>query len=294
MTARLSLALPLLALIASGALLGPPLDGAPAPPKPSRELKNSIGMKLVRVPKGKFMMGSPAVEAGIGAAEGPQHEVEITRPFYLGAYEVTQEQYQKVTGSNPSYFSPTGGGAAQLKGLDTRAFPVETVSWTDAVAFCEKLSAVPAEKRAGRTYRLPTEAEWEYACRGGAKDYAPFGLGKELTSKDANIQPWLPGRALPYLGRPTTVGSYKKGNGWGLFDMHGNVWEWCHDWHDTNYYKVSPRADPKGPPAGTYRVLRGGAWASSPQTCRSAIRGINAPNERNQYLGFRVACVSGR
>ncbi len=294
MPAHLRLVLTLLALSGGLALL-PALDGAPAPFNSSRALSNSIGMKLVLVPKGKFAMGSPATEVGHSAAEGPQHEVEIARPFYLGAFEVTQEQYEKVIGRNPSLFSPTGRGAADLKGLDTRTFPVETVSWNDAVAFCQRLSISPAEKRARRTYRLPTEAEWEYACRGGAKDYAPFGLGKELTANDANIQDVGGGRVVGrYLSRPTKVGSYKKANGFGLFDMHGNVWEWCHDWRDENYYKTSPKVDPPGAAMGTYRVLRGGTWASGPRECRSAYRAMNTADSRNEFVGFRVACVVGR
>jgi formylglycine-generating enzyme required for sulfatase activity len=271
-------------------LLMPALDGAPAPlPRNRKTVVNSVGMKLMLVPRGKFMMGSPDTERGRTANER-QHEVEISQPFYMGAFEVTQEQYRKVMGSNPSGFAPTGKLAHLVRGLDTRNFPVETVSWHDAIAFCKKLSALPAEKSERRTYRLPSEAEWEYACRGGAKEYSPWGLGKTLTAADARIN----GRGAPGGDRPTTVGSYKRPNGFGLHDMHGNVWEWVNDWRDDNYYAVSPKVDPQGPASGTYRVLRGGTWASSPTECRSAYRAMNPPGERNEYCGFRAACTVGR
>src|SRR5262245_22663508 len=124
-------------------------------------LVNSIGIEFVLIPRGVFLMGSPEVSQY--ADEGPQHEVEITRPFFLSVHEVTQEQYQRVMGSNPSYFSDSGYGKDRVQGLDTRRFPVETVSWENAVAYCQTLSGLPQEKQAGRRYRLPTEAEWEYA-----------------------------------------------------------------------------------------------------------------------------------
>src|SRR5262245_51092066 len=134
---------------------------------PPKELTNSIGMKFRLIPAGKFVMGSPEDEKDRvkGDAEF-QHEVEITTPFYLGVYEVTQKQYETVVGKNPSWFSSTGGGEDEVKGLDTSAFPVERVSYKDAIAYCQKLSESAAEKKAGRVSRLPTEAEWEYACRG--------------------------------------------------------------------------------------------------------------------------------
>src|SRR5262245_5903547 len=166
---------------------GPATAFAPAPsPEKAREIKNSIGMKLVRIPAGKFKMGSPADEVSRTPYE-LQHEVEISKPFYLGVYEVTQAEFQKVMGTNPSSFASSGSNAAKVRGMDTTRFPVDSVTWTEAKTFCEKLSALPAEKGARRVYRLPTEAEWEYACRAGAKEYAPFHFGKSLSSKQANF-----------------------------------------------------------------------------------------------------------
>jgi formylglycine-generating enzyme required for sulfatase activity/serine/threonine protein kinase len=260
----------------------PPEQDAPGTPNPSvaadRLLTNSIGMKLVLLPAGKFTMGSPPTEKGRGDDED-EHEVTIRRPFYIGAYEVAQDEYRKMMGTNPSYFAPTGGGKAQVAGLQTGAFPVEYVSWDDAVAFCKKLSELPAEKAAGRTYALPTEAEWEYACRAGAE--TPFSFGDKLATSQANIA-----RAF---GRTARVGSYAP-NAFGLCDLHGNVWEWCADWYDAAYYRGSSAIDPPGPATGRERVLRGGAWATPAQSCRAAQRGRNDPATRNHVIGFRVVC----
>jgi formylglycine-generating enzyme required for sulfatase activity len=210
--------------------------------------------------------------------------VTITRPFYLGVYEVTQEEYEKVMGENPSFFSAQGLGKAKVEGLDTKRFPVEMVSWKDAVKFCEKTSALPREKEAGRTYRLPTEAEWEYACRGGAPSYQPFHFGDQLSLAQANFA-----ENSSFLGHTTAAGSYKP-NGFGLYDMHGNVSEWCSDWHDKDYYTNSPKEDPKGPDSGTGRVLRGGSWQAEAWWCRSAYRAWNDPGPMGGInFGFRVA-----
>jgi uncharacterized protein (TIGR02996 family) len=256
-------------------------------------LTNSIGMQLALIPAGAFLMGSPDSEAERGDWEGPQHEVEVTRPFYLGVFPVTQGQWQRVMGTNPSYFCSRGAGKKEVRGLDTRDFPVEQVSWEDAVAFCQKLSELPEEKRAKRLYRLPSEAEWEYACRGGASTYQPFHFGTSLSSAQANFDGNFPygGAAKgPYLKRTTPVGSYHP-NAWGLFDMHGNVWEWCQDWLDAEYYKQSPRRDPPGPPEGSDRVFRGGSWGVRGWNCRSADRNWFGPGIRFDFLGFRVALV---
>jgi formylglycine-generating enzyme required for sulfatase activity/serine/threonine protein kinase len=254
----------------------------PAPPVAApgaREITNSVGMKLVLIPAGKFRMGSPNTETDRASDEGPEHEVEITRPFYMGIYEVTQKQYQAVMGRNPSWFSPTGEGKKKVANLSTDEFPVEMVSWYEAVAFCNKLSALPEEERFGRWYRLPTEAEWEYACRAGAALKTPFHFGRSLSSYQANID---------YLQRTTTVGSYAP-NAFGLFDMHGNVWEWCADWYDADYYGKSPKHDPQGPQKGQRRVLRGGSWfVSGGPYSRSARRHGTEPGFRNDNLGFRV------
>src|SRR5262249_38059964 len=146
-----------------------------------KQITNSIGMKLVLIPAGKFTMGSPAGEKKRAAGEGPQHEVEITKPFYLGVYEVTQEEYEKVSGKNPSWFSANGRERNKVAKLVTKRFPVENVTWFEARTFCTTLSEREEEKKAGRTYRLPTEAEWEYACRAGAKKYQIFHFGDALT-----------------------------------------------------------------------------------------------------------------
>ena len=246
------------------------LDGAPAPvPRAGRELTNSIGMEFVRIPAGKFLMGSSKEEKNHHESQEPRHEVEISRPFYLGVYEVTQAQYKKVMGVNPSVYcaaTATGRLAVMLKGLDTDTFPVTKVGWHDARRFCARLAALPEEARARRTYRLPTEAEWEYACRAGTT--TTFYYGDTLTCKEANFQDQACEAAGgKLLRRPTTVGSYRP-NAFGLYDMHGNVAEWCLDWIKWDYYKEAPRKDPRGPskkpPDGQgYRVVRGGAYSSS-------------------------------
>jgi uncharacterized protein (TIGR02996 family) len=256
-------------------------------------LTNSLGMTLALIPPGKFWMGSPDDEDGHSAHEGPQHEVEITRPFYLGVFPVTQEQYQKVMGTNPSWFSAEGGGKDKVTGLDTGNFPVERVSWEDAVAFCKDLSEMPEEKRKKRLYRLPTEAEWEYACRGGASSSSPFHFGASLSSTQANFDGNYPygGAALgPYLRRTCAVGSHKP-NAFGLHDLHGNVWEWCADWYGENYYNQSPRQGPQGPQNGGRCVLRGGSWYNYAEGCRAATRYWYEPSDRVNDLGFRVVLV---
>jgi formylglycine-generating enzyme required for sulfatase activity len=249
-------------------------------------------MRFVLIPSGTFLMGSPHSERGRWSNE-EQHEVEISRPFYLGVYEVTQKQYQTIMGSNPSYFSKEAGGKASVAGMNTDDFPVERVSWDDAQAFLKKLSELPAEKKARRVYRLPTEAEWEYACRGGASSYQVFHTGNSLTSTQANFDGNNYGYGGadkgPYLKRTCKVGSYRP-NAFGLYDMHGNVWEWCSDWKDEDYYRKSPRRDPAGPAKGLYRVLRGGGWSYGDYTCRSAHRTGSMPVRGSSY-GFRAALV---
>jgi uncharacterized protein (TIGR02996 family) len=256
-------------------------------------LTNSIGMRLALVPAGKFLMGSPDKEKERSDDEGPRHEVEISQAFYLGVFPVTQEQYQKVMGKNPSWFSAKGEGKDEVKGLDTSEFPVEQVSWHDAKKFCKKLSALPQEKEKKRLYRLPTEAEWEYACRGGRAGQ-PFHFGASLSSTQANFNgnnPYGGADKGPYLVRTCKVGGYPA-NAFGLHDVHGNVFEWCADWHDTNYYASSPHKDPKGPTTGTARVLRGGSWYVYGWNCRTAFRNGGDPGIRGSSLSFRVLCVA--
>jgi formylglycine-generating enzyme required for sulfatase activity len=273
-------------LIAQGAARGQ--DAA-------KEITNSLGMKLVLIPAGQFVMGSPATEAEREAGED-QHEVAIARPFYLGVYTVTQGQFQNVMGKNPSFFNPKNGGSPD--------HPAEQVRWGDARQFCARLSALPEEKQAGRAYRLPSEAEWEYACRAGTT--TPFNVGDALSSTQANFNGNFPFGAAekgPFLGRPARVGSYAP-NAWGLYDMHGNVYEWCNDWYDPDYYKKSPRDNPKGPEKGVvvtgfgdncYVVVRGGCWLDEGRACRSARRFRLQQSEPYRWTGFRVACdVAGK
>jgi formylglycine-generating enzyme required for sulfatase activity len=257
-------------------------------------ITNSIGMKLTLIPAGKFVMGSPPSEAERDAEE-LQHEVVITRPFYLGVYEVTQEQYQKVMGKNPSWFNDKRGGGPD--------HPVEQVRRREAIEFCQKLSELPAEMQAKRHYRLPTEAEWEYACRAGTT--TAFSFGNALAATQANFNgkyPYGGAPKGPNLQRTAKVGSYAP-NAWGLYDMHGNVWEWCSDWYDPGYYKNSPREDPQGPDKGVistgfandfFVVLRGGSWLEEGRGCRGAYRFRLQPVEAYRIAGFRAACVIGK
>jgi formylglycine-generating enzyme required for sulfatase activity len=272
-----------------------------------REIENGIGMKLVRIPPGTFTRGSPRGEEGREESDEEQHEVEITREFWLGVHEVTQKQFKAVMGYNPGFFSRVGEGKPGLTYLDwkkpaggkdkapadTSAFPVENVSWEEAREFCAKLSHREEEKKRGRAYRLPSEAEWEYACRGGAPAYQVFHLGASLSSRQANFNGHLPcGGAAEgiFLGRTCKVGSYQK-NRFGLYDMHGNVWEWCADWYGADSYGSSPRSDPTGPSKGVGRVVRGGGWVSEGSRCRSANRHWITPGVRVDGVGFRVALV---
>jgi uncharacterized protein (TIGR02996 family) len=256
------------------------------------EAVNSIGMRLALIPPGRFRMGSPAGENERGGNE-EAHEVELTRPFYLGVFPVTQGQWQRVMGTNPSYFCATGEGKEAVEGMGTGDFPVEQVSWEDAQAFLANLAARPEEKEKGWPYRLPSEAEWEYACRGGASSSTPFCFGRSLASAQANFNgeyPYGGAEEGPSLGRTCPAGSYRP-NAWGLFDLHGNVWEWCEDWYADDYYGKSPAQDPPGPSKGSGRVFRGGSWLNYGRYCRAAFRRGDSPSFRYFYLGFRVAAV---
>ncbi len=250
------------------------------------DLGGGVTMDFVLIPPGKFLMGSPKGEKEREVDEGPQHEVTISRTFYLGKYEVTQEQYQQIVGKNPSAFSAGGACKQAVAGLDTRRFPVENVSWEDATEFCRKLSARDRERR---RFRLPTEAEWEYACRAGTR--TPFHFGNSLNGEEANCDgtnPYGTDKKGTFLRRPCRVGSYRP-NAFGLHDMHGNVWEWCADWHDKDHYGKSDKKDPQGPEKGTARVLRGGSWGDYARFCRAALRSRGAPGVRSVINGFRVA-----
>jgi uncharacterized protein (TIGR02996 family) len=267
----------------------------PADGKLPRFLCVSLGIELALVPTGSFLMGSPAGEPGREPeqeVEGPQHEVLISRPFYLGRCHVTQEQYQRLMGNNPSHFRSGGPGEAVAAGQDTRRWPVEMVSLFDAQAFCRRLSELPAEKAAGRVYRLATEAEWEHACRAGST--TPFAFGDDLTSAlarfDYSRPSWNRVAAGPSTQTPARGGSHPA-NAFGLFDMHGNMWDWVSDYYDAHYYSHSPRVDPAGPtePSG-YGVLRGGSWFNPALYCRSAQRLRTTIDSGSFCISFRVAC----
>ena len=250
---------------------------------------NGQALKFISIPAGEFMMGSPATLPGLAMSlrgcvisstdtgpalpdEQPQHKVRITRPFYLGIFTITQAQYEAVMGANPSRY----------KGANR---PVEMVSWSDAVAFCKKLSA-----KTGREVRLPTEAEWEYACRAGTT--GPWYTGETISNKQANFRDyWGWAESDEYHGT-TPVGSYPA-NPWGLYDMIGNVQQWCQDWYDYYYYGKSPVDDPTGSVGGPFHVARGGAWDGTWGECRSASRkdSVEFTLERDWTKGFRVVCV---
>jgi len=255
-------------------------------------ITNAIGMKLALIPAGQFLMGSPLDEPERDSDEG-QHEVMITKPFYIGVYEVTQRAYERIMTKNPSVFHQKNGGSLE--------HPVEQVLWGESVEFCKKLSDLPEEKQAGRAYRLPTEAEWEYACRAGTQTV--FHFGNRLSSTQANFNGHFPYGGAdqgPYLQKTAKVGSYQP-NGFGLYDMHGNVAEWCSDWYDPEYYRHSPKEDPQGPPKGVvptgfggfYHVVRGGCWLDEGRGCRAAYRFRLMPSDRYRLVGFRVVCELG-
>jgi formylglycine-generating enzyme required for sulfatase activity len=234
-----------------------------------KEITNSVGMKLVLIPKGMYMMG---FEEG---GDKTKHEVTISKDYYLGVTEVTQGQYEKVMGTNPSYFQ-----GDKIKGSSSN-HPVEQVSWEDAIEFCKKISELPEEKKAGRVYRLPTEAEWEYACRAGSKTAYSFGESLESLGDYA----WFSGNS----NQTNPVGE-KKANAWGLYDMHGNVLEWCSD--SFGDYPQWAFTDPVRRAMGSDRGFRGGSWSHNAAECRSAHRISNFSKILRNYGGFRVALSS--
>jgi formylglycine-generating enzyme required for sulfatase activity/serine/threonine protein kinase len=283
-------------------------DAVPAVKTPSSQdsIPNSIGMTLKLIPAGEFMMGSPDNDKDAGIDEKPQHRVRISKSFYLGVYEVTQPQYNAVMGYNPSSFPPNGDGKDKVAGQSTDPYPVDSVSWFDAVNFCNKLSAKEGRRPFyefddkyvrvpdwnGPGYRLPTEAEWEYACRANASKPTRYSFGDDAEQLDE--YGWFQVNS----SRMHPVGK-KKPNGFGLHDMHGNVSEWCWDWYDEGYYKQSREDDPTGPAArlapGLSRVIRGGGWGDGPRLARSASRVRYEPGFRYNDLGFRLALgQSGR
>ncbi|MDR1243336.1 MAG: formylglycine-generating enzyme family protein [Deltaproteobacteria bacterium] len=225
---------------------------------------DNIGMEFVLIPAGSFTMGADKNSGDAFDREKPQHRVTISKPFYLGKYEVTQAQWAAVMGSSPSYF----------KGRNN---PVEQVSWNDAQEFIKRLNRREGHNR----YRLPTEAEWEYAARAGSSGAYSFGNDAGQLGRYA----WYGNRTS---GSTHPVGR-KPPNAWGLYDMHGNVWEWVQDWYGERYYSNSRGTDPGGPSSGANRVARGGSWFNPAEYCRSAFRGSRPPGIRGDSVGFRLA-----
>jgi formylglycine-generating enzyme required for sulfatase activity/serine/threonine protein kinase len=285
-----------------------------------KEITNSIGMKLVLIPAGEFLMGSPDSDKDAQGGENPQHRVRITRPFYLGATEVTVGQFRRVveTAGYQTEAEKDGKGGRRwnaAKGswedgpqytwrnpgfAQTDEHPVVMVSWNDALAYCNLLNDREGSKRYDG-YRLPTEAEWEYACRAGTTSRYVSGDDPETLALVGNIGDGTLRVQYPNWQWPTIAARdgfihtapvrQFRPNAFNLYDMHGNVWEWCQDGYDKNYYGQSPGADPAGPLGAADRVIRGGGWGINPQGCRSAYRSRHAPDARYESVGFRVARV---
>jgi formylglycine-generating enzyme required for sulfatase activity len=232
-------------------------------------------MTFVRVPAGTFKMGD---DTSGRSFEGPVHEVKITRPFYMSVVPVTQGQYEAVKGKNPSKFRSHGG---------SQDHPVEHVNWDQAFRFCDKLARMPDEQVHRRTYRLPTEAEWEYACRAGTT--TDYYCGDKITGKDALFAT----SGHKNAGKSTCAVAHFPANAFGLHDMLGNVQEWVNDWFDEYYYFDSPAEDPPGPKMGQLRVVRGGCYAMLPIELRCAARRGHAPDSSSETIGFRVVMEVG-
>jgi len=246
------------------------LMAAETTPSTGKSFTNSLGMKFILIPAGSFTMGSQPDEPERDQEELP-HKVTIKKPFYMQTTEVTQAQYERVMQRNPSAFKYCG-----------EECPVQNVTWHDAQEFIRRLGQLDGSGK----YRLPTEAEWEYACRAGTT--TPFNTGLCISTDQANFNGNYPFRGCPsgkYKESVVRVGKFQP-NHWGLHDMHGNVWEWCQDVYES--YPNRHVTDPKGPASGTYRVLRGGSWLSHCCWLRSASRRYHYPSTRAEHIGFRV------
>ena len=228
----------------------------------------ATGMEMIFVKGGCYQMGDTFGDGG--KDEKPVHDVCVS-DFYMGKHEVTQGQWKRIMGNNPSSFSSCGDNC-----------PVENVSWNDVQNFIGKLNS-----RTGKRYRLPTEAEWEYAARSGGKSEKWSGTSSESSLGD---YAWY----ISNSGRRTHPVGQKQPNGLGLHDMSGNVWEWCQDWYGSNYYGGSGRDNPVGPSSGSYRVIRGGGWSGSAASARAAFRSGYLPDDRYYDLGFRLALPPGQ
>jgi len=250
-----------------------------------KEIQNVVRMKFVRIPKGKFVMG--LADAGIRIPfpdDAIPHPVEISQDYFLGMHEVTQYQYEQVMRHNPSTHKSNAEtiGSDSDEGITT--LPVETVSWEEAVQFCMKLSEHPDEKSARRKYRLPTEAEWEYACRGGENEPIPI----DRFWREGDVTGIIAGKLDPPRElRTVPVGSYPP-NAFGLYDMCGNVFEWVADFRGYGYYGKSRNVDPQGPLTGYLHVIRGWHWVATGPRCRVYV--ANEPWEGSPHIGFRVVC----
>jgi formylglycine-generating enzyme required for sulfatase activity len=251
-------------------------------PPPTPEFTNPIGMKFVLMTGGTFVMGSPDNEPGRGPEEGPAGEVTLDRPFYVGVTEVTNGQYQELMGSSPAWTVSRVPGAGE--------WPVEQVTWADAQEFCKRLNARDRGKRRGWAYRLPTEAEWEFACRGGTT--TPFAFGDQLLPEHGEaVAPPPPQEKQPdakpaKIDKPNKVGR-SSANPFGLIDCHGNVAEWCQDYYARGY-PPGPRTNPTGPTTGDLRAVRGGAFDEPMARARSAARRGELPDRKDRSIGFRV------
>ncbi len=233
-----------------------------ASPQAGETAVNSIGMELIWIPRGDYLMGSPNNEPGRDADEGPQHKVRLSKGFYIGVCEVTQEQFRRVMGYNDSNFRGDKN-------------PANNVSWKEAVQFCQKLSEME-----GKSYSLPTEAQWEYVCRAGSSTRYSCGDDDVQLSQFADY-------SRPYLDK----GGRKKPNAWGVCDMHGSVWEWCLDGYRDKYDTQELVVDPPAVSQGDYRVVRGGSWKTKALNCRAAERSREKPGEKNDETGFRVILI---
>lgn len=245
-----------------------------------RMIVNSVGLSFMLLPPGRIKLGSPDTEAGRREHEGPVHEVVFKKPMYMGVHPVTQAQFERVMGKNPSTYNKGHGGGPD--------HPVEGVTFDDARRFCDRLAKQTDEELNTRLYRLPTEAEWEYACRAGTP--SPYCTGDKLTGKDAQYaNPCAFGKS----GKPQTAPVGRcPANPFGLFDFHGNVYEWVNDWYDEYFYHDCPAENPEGPPTGTMKVVRGGCYTSFANDCRSAARRSQLPGTANGMTGFRVMLVT--